>query len=71
MRTWHAHLSRRLVRQSEGTNQVIAYSNRSAALLNLKRFGEALEDANTCMQLDPGFVKAYGRKAAALLGLRR
>jgi hypothetical protein len=49
----------------------VTHSNRSAAHLNLKQHQEALADACRALELDASFVKAYGRKAAALLGLKR
>jgi hypothetical protein len=57
--------------EESGGKDPIAFSNRSAAHLSLERYSEALEDASKCLQLDPSFVKAHGRKAAALLGLKR
>lgn len=49
----------------------VIYSNRSATHLSLKHYKEALADADKCLELDPGFVKGYGRRAAALLGLKK
>lgn len=45
------------------------YSNRSMVRLNLNKVEGALEDANKCLKLDPAFVKAYHRKAQALVRL--
>ena len=47
------------------------YSNRSAAYAALKRFSEALQDANECLSLQPKFVKGYSRRALALFNLKR
>jgi stress-induced-phosphoprotein 1 len=35
------------------------YGNRSASYHNLKRFKEALEDAETCIELKPDWGKGY------------
>ncbi|KAJ1919722.1 Hsp90 cochaperone [Tieghemiomyces parasiticus] len=40
-----------------------SYSNRSAAYTKLMAFPEAYKDCETCLALDPKFVKAYVRKA--------
>jgi tetratricopeptide (TPR) repeat protein len=45
------------------------YSNRAMVRLNLSKIEEALADANKCLEVDPKFVKAYHRKAQALLRL--
>jgi len=52
----------------DASNHVF-YSNRSAAYASLKKFGEALADAEQCIKLKPEFAKGYGRKGAALHGL--
>ncbi|CAG8568070.1 8265_t:CDS:10, partial [Acaulospora morrowiae] len=44
-----------------------AYSNRAACYTRLMAFQEALKDCETCIGLDPTFVKAYIRKAAVEL----
>ncbi|CAB4381068.1 unnamed protein product [Rhizophagus irregularis] len=41
-----------------------AYSNRAACYTKLMAYPEALKDCETCISLDPTFVKAYIRKAA-------
>lgn len=38
------------------------YSNRCAAYIKLMEFGQALKDAEKCLEIDPNFVKAYFRK---------
>merc|ERR1712039_640171 len=45
------------------------YSNRSMVRLNLNKVEDSLKDAKKCIELDPKFVKAYHRKAQALLRL--
>ncbi|CAJ0913266.1 4209_t:CDS:10, partial [Entrophospora sp. SA101] len=45
-------------------NDPRAYSNRAACYTKLMAFQEALKDCETCINLDPSFVKAYIRKAA-------
>ncbi|KAG1670772.1 hypothetical protein FOA52_014000 [Chlamydomonas sp. UWO 241] len=42
------------------------YSNRSIALLKLKKVSKALEDAEECIRLRPEWEKGYYRKAAVL-----
>ena len=49
----------------------VLYSNRSAALSSLARYQEALEDAEKVVSLKPDWGKGYGRKGAALYGLRQ
>ncbi|KFH73207.1 hypothetical protein MVEG_00428 [Podila verticillata NRRL 6337] len=44
-----------------------AYSNRAACYTKLMAINEALKDCETCIQLDPKFVKGYIRKAAIQL----
>ncbi|KAF9913869.1 Hsp90 cochaperone [Lobosporangium transversale] len=41
-----------------------AYSNRAACYTKLMAINEALKDCETCIALDPKFVKGYIRKAA-------
>ena len=50
-------------------SEAALYSNRSMVRLNLNKVEGALEDAKKCIELDPKFVKAYHRKAQALLRL--
>jgi stress-induced-phosphoprotein 1 len=52
------------------TNHVL-YSNRSAARAGKKQWAVALEDAEECVKINPGWSKGYARKGAALHGLRR
>eukprot|EP00438_Fugacium_kawagutii_P014042 Skav204149 [mRNA] locus=scaffold903:120177:122738:+ [translate_table: standard] len=52
-----------------GKSEATLYSNRSMVRLNLNKPEGALEDAKKCLELDPKFVKAYHRKAQALLRL--
>ncbi|KAG2454880.1 hypothetical protein HYH02_000711 [Chlamydomonas schloesseri] len=49
----------------------VLLSNLSAAQLGLKAWDAALQAAEKCLAADPGFLKGYGRKAAALQGLIR
>jgi stress-induced-phosphoprotein 1 len=49
----------------------VLYSNAAASLLSLKDYEKALEYANTCVELNPAFVKGYTRQGAALLGLEK
>jgi len=54
----------------DGANHVY-FSNRSAAYLKQGNGNKALEDANSCIALNPGFAKGYSRKGAALHHLKR
>uniref|UniRef100_A0A7S4EFH0 Hsp70-Hsp90 organising protein n=2 Tax=Pseudo-nitzschia australis TaxID=44445 RepID=A0A7S4EFH0_9STRA len=54
----------------DGTNHVY-FSNRSAAYLSKGDGNNALEDANSCIALNPQFTKGYSRKGAALHALKR
>lgn len=47
----------------------VLYSNRSAAYASLKQFDKALEDAKTCVSINPSWAKGYNRVAAAHYGL--
>ena len=44
------------------------YGNRSASYHNLKRYAEALADAEKCIQIKPDWSKGFQRKAMALHG---
>ena len=55
---------------ADGSNHVY-YSNRSAAYLKKGDANNALEDANSCIALNPQFAKGYSRKGAALHSLKR
>ena len=54
----------------DGTNHVY-YSNRSAAYLSKGDGTNALNDANSCLGLNPNFAKGFSRKGAALHSLKR
>ncbi|CAG8514742.1 5470_t:CDS:2 [Dentiscutata erythropus] len=45
-------------------NEPRSYSNRAACYTKLMAYEEALKDCETCINLDPNFIKAYVRKAA-------
>eukprot|EP01080_Neovahlkampfia_damariscottae_P006996 gene6996-11162_t len=45
----------------------ILYSNRSAAYLTMNKLTEALKDSETCVKIDPNFIKGYLRKANTLI----
>lgn len=47
------------------------YANRSASYLKMMAVPEALKDAEDGVAVDPTYTKAYVRKAAALLALKR
>ena len=44
-----------------------SYSNRALAYLKLKRNGSCIQDAETCLELDPTYLKAYHRRGKACL----
>ena len=50
-------------------SSAVYHANRSIANLRLENFGYALNDANKCLDLDPGYVKGYYRRAAAFMAL--
>jgi len=52
-----------------GKAEAPLYSNRAMVRLNLNKVEGALEDAKSCLSIDPAFVKAYYRKATALTRL--
>lgn len=49
----------------------VYYSNRSAAYLKKGEAASALGDAESCLKIDPDFIKGYSRKAAALQAMKR
>ena len=49
----------------------VYFSNRSAAYASLKRFKEALDDANEVVGLRADWVKGHTRRGAALSGLKK
>ncbi|KAJ2363947.1 Hsp90 cochaperone, partial [Coemansia sp. RSA 2611] len=49
----------------------VLYSNRSASLSSLKKFDEALKDAEKTIEIKQDWPKGYSRKGAAQLGLRQ
>lgn len=53
---------------SEQPNHVL-YSNRSACFASLKKFEDALKDANECVSINPSWSKGYNRVGAAQFGL--
>ena len=52
----------------DGANHVL-FSNRSAAFAGWRKYGDALEDADTCISLKPAWGKGYARRGAAHHGL--
>ncbi|XP_067680226.1 stress-induced-phosphoprotein 1-like [Haliotis asinina] len=46
------------------------YSNRSACYTKLMEFELALKDCDTCINIDPKFIKGYLRKGANLLAMK-
>lgn len=46
--------------------ECVPFSNRAACYTKLLEFGLAMQDCDTCITLDPMFIKGYLRKAALL-----
>ena len=53
---------------SETPNHVL-YSNRSGTYSSMKKFHEALKDADQCIEINPTWSKGYNRRGAAHIGL--
>ena len=49
----------------------ICYANRSFAACKLEQYGQALNDAHKAIELDPSYIKAYYRRAAAYTALNQ
>lgn len=49
----------------------VLWSNRSACLAGLGRYGLALRDADACVERRPAWAKAHNRRATALFGIGR
>lgn len=47
------------------------FANRSFAACKLEQYGQALSDATKSIELDPDYVKAYYRRAAAFMALNK
>jgi tetratricopeptide (TPR) repeat protein len=43
----------------------VAYANRAMALMKLREFEQAVEDASEALEIDPNYLKAYQRRGAA------
>jgi len=52
-----------------GKQEATLYSNRAMVRLNLNKVEESLQDSKKCLELDPKSVKAWHRKAQALVRL--
>ncbi|CAD7946517.1 unnamed protein product [Amoebophrya sp. A120] len=50
-------------------NDEVGFSNRAQAYLELKRYDEALQDADRSIEINCLYAKAYKRKADALVGV--
>mmetsp|Transcript_109246 Transcript_109246/g.308157 ORF Transcript_109246/g.308157 Transcript_109246/m.308157 type:complete len:397 (-) Transcript_109246:121-1311(-) len=59
----------KLLDSMPGKAEAAMYSNRAMVRLNLSKVEDALEDSKKCLEIDPTFVKAYHRKAQALVRL--
>lgn len=46
----------------------VLYSNRSGSFASLRQWDKALEDAESCIKLNPDWAKGWNRKGAALFG---
>jgi len=49
----------------ETEDRHLFFANRASALIELKRYEEALDDASKAIELDANYVKGYIRKAEA------
>ena len=49
----------------------VLHSNRAAAYMSLSMFNEAVNDCNSAASRDPGYTRAYLRRARALRGLTK
>ena len=52
-------------------NDHVFYSNRSGSYLNNGQYDEALQDAETCIKMNPTWPRGYQRKGSALFYLER
>jgi len=52
-----------------GKQEAALFSNRAMVRLNMNKVEESLEDSKKCLEVDPTFVKAWHRKAQALIRL--
>jgi hypothetical protein len=52
-----------------GSDKVLYYSNRSDAYAKMKKWAEALADAQRCMALDPSFAKGYDLAGVAFFNM--
>jgi tetratricopeptide (TPR) repeat protein len=51
--------------QENGDKLAIYYCNRAAALIQMDRYEEAIQDADVACLLSPGYTKAYVRRSSA------
>lgn len=49
----------------------VCFGNRSFAACKLEQYGQALMDSNQAIELDPKYIKAYYRRAAANMALNK
>jgi len=49
----------------------ICFGNRSFAACKLEQYGQALQDADKAIELNPSYIKAYYRRAAAYMALNK
>eukprot|EP00960_Hanusia_phi_P039828 754070-Hanusia_phi.AAC.2 len=45
----------------------ISFANRAQAYISINDYEKAVEDCNSCLEIDPRYVKAYLRRSTALL----
>lgn len=57
--------------QEHGEKLAIFLNNRSASLIQLERFEDAIEDANVAILLNPRYTKAYVRRSSAFEKMER
>lgn len=51
--------------------EAASYSNRALTYLRLKNYAAVIADANKCLELEPGFLKAFHRRGSAYLATNK
>lgn len=54
-----------------GKESALCYGNRSFAAFKLEQYGQAIEDSNCAIMIDPTYIKGYYRRAAAHMALNK
>ncbi|CDF36393.1 unnamed protein product [Chondrus crispus] len=56
---------------ADGKVKAVLYSNRSATSIKLEQYGYAIIDATAAIEMNPGYVKGYYRRAGAQFALTK